>query len=171
MVAKKINDDELLYLIDIEGLSQSKAAKQLKVSRQAVFQRLAYLKRKTTHVLVANNERADRVINRRLNVAAQLVKINEHANGILDRLIIDGKKAGSKGSEEFHDLALKTMAEIRLQLRLQMDIYQSLFDAEAVKEFQEAILESIAEVAPDVRNSILQKLNQKRAIRSAVQFG
>lgn len=40
----------------------------------------------------------------------------------------------------------------------------------AVQEFQQEVLEAIGEAAPEVRHAIIDKLNQKRAIRTAVRF-
>jgi predicted DNA-binding protein (UPF0251 family) len=152
----KINDRKLITLIDKEKKSQSQAAKELGVSRQAVSKRLIELRGKTTKVITA--KRAEKVINQKLDTIAQLVKINKQANDLLDQI------------EDDDGLKLKAMAEIRNQLKLQFEIYQTLYSLKAAQEFQEAVLEAIAEVEPDVRNRIIQKLNEKRAVRSAVGF-
>jgi hypothetical protein len=62
------------------------------------------------------------------------------------------------------------MAEIRGQLRLQLEIFQTLYDMKAVEEFQREVLSAIGEASPEVRNAIIGRLNQKRAIRSAIRF-
>ena len=49
----KINDRALLKLIDSQKMSQSEAAKELCVSRQAVSKRLQELRGKTTKVVAA----------------------------------------------------------------------------------------------------------------------
>ena len=103
-------------------------------------------------------ENAHRVVDKSLNAVDQLYKINEGANKLLDEL------------EEKPDLKLRVMAEIRNQLRLQLDIFQSLYDMKAVQEFQKEVLTAIGEAAPDVRDRIIHNLNQKRAIRSAIEF-
>ena len=38
------------------------------------------------------------------------------------------------------ELALKAMAEIRGQLKLQLEIFQALYDMKAVQEFQQEVL-------------------------------
>ena len=103
-------------------------------------------------------ENAHRVVDKNLNAIDQLYKINEAANKLLDEL------------EEKPDLKLKAMAEIRNQLRLQLDIFQSLYDMKAVQEFQDEVLTAIGEASPNVRDKIIRSLNEKRAIRSAVKF-
>jgi uncharacterized protein YerC len=103
-------------------------------------------------------ENAHRVVDKNLNAIDQLYKINEAANKLLDEL------------EQKPDLKLRAMAEIRNQLRLQLDIFQSLYDMKAVQEFQDEVLTSIGEASPDVRDKIIRNLNEKRAIRSAVKF-
>jgi hypothetical protein len=68
------------------------------------------------------------------------------------------------------ELALKAMAEIRSQLKLQLEIFQCLYDMKAVQEFQDEVLTAIGDVTPDVRKRIIHKLNEKRAIRSVIKF-
>ena len=103
-------------------------------------------------------ENAHRVVDKNLNAIDQLYKINEMANQLLDQL------------ETKPNLKLKVMAEIRNQLRLQLDIFQCLYDMKAVQEFQDEVLTAIGEASPDVRKRIIHRLNEKRAIRSAIKF-
>jgi len=98
------------------------------------------------------------VVGKNLDAIAQLQKINSEANRLLDEL------------EQTPNLKLKAMAEIRGQLRLQLEIFQTLYDMKAVEEFQKEVLSAIGEAAPEVRRAIVDKLNQKRAIRSAIKF-
>ena len=81
------------------------------------------------------------------------------------------RKVKVKGSEEeiteyrFKDpreLALRCMAEIRGQLNLQLDIFKTLYDVEAIAEFQKEVLSAIEEVSPDVRNTIIQTSQGKK---------
>jgi dsDNA-specific endonuclease/ATPase MutS2 len=68
------------------------------------------------------------------------------------------------------ELALKAMAEIRGQLKLQLEIFQCLYDMKAVQEFQDEVLTAIGEASKDVRDRIIRNLSEKRAIRSVVKF-
>lgn len=67
------------------------------------------------------------------------------------------------------ELALKAMAEIRNQLRLQLEIYQTLYDIKAAEEFQKEVLTAIGEITPDVRDRIIRRLKENRAIRAAIE--
>jgi predicted transcriptional regulator len=171
----KINDRALLRLIDKEGLSQSAAAKELGVTRQAVSKRLQELRGKTTKVIVA--KKIEDVVDRKLDAVAQLQKINEYANELLDLLMrwSRGEENAMQALEsqipkDPRELALKVMSEIRGQLRLQLDIFQCLYDLKAVQEFQDEVLSAIGDVAPDVRDEIIRRLNKSRVIRTAVKF-
>jgi len=188
-----INDTKLLKLIDKQKKSQTEAAKVLGVSRQAVNQRLKELRGKITKVVVS--KKIEQVVDRKLDAMGQLIKINDNANEILDLLmrwnrgedealqilesqvrevrVGKGKDTETIKQYKFKDpreLALRAMQEIRGQLKLQLEIFQALFDMQAVQEFQETVLEAIAAVSPEVRNGIISKLNKKRAIRSAIKF-
>ena len=68
------------------------------------------------------------------------------------------------------ELALRAMAEIRCQLKLQLEIFSTLYDMKAAAEFQEEVLTAIGEVASDVRSKIIHKLNKRQAIRGAIRF-
>ena len=103
-------------------------------------------------------ENAGRVVDKSLNAVDQLQKINNEANRLLDEL------------EQTPELKLKVMAEIRGQLKLQLDIFQTLYDMKAVQEFQQEVLGAIGEASQEVKNAIIGKLNEKRAIRTAIRF-
>ena len=57
------------------------------------------------------------------------------------------------------------MAEIRGQLSLQLDIFKTLYDVEAIAEFQREVLEAIGDISPDVRNRIVERLKKGGALR------
>jgi predicted transcriptional regulator len=189
MKSKKLNDTMLIRLVD-EGVSQAEIARTLHVSRQAVNKRLIELRGRTTKVVAS--KKIEEIVDRKLNAVEQLQKINDDANEILDLLmrwqrgdeealqILESQKTVKVGKDEEpiveyklkdpRELALKAMAEIRGQLRLQLEIFATLYDMRAVQEFQSEVLAAIAEVSPGVRNAIIHKLNEKRSIRSAVRF-
>lgn len=189
----KINDRELLRLIDKEKLSQSAAAKQLGVSRQAVSKRLQELRGRTTRVTAC--KKIEAVVDQGLDTWAQLAKINKHANWLLDHLMrwIQGDETaiqvleksarqvnhGTKEDPEWvteyrftdpHTVALRAMAEIRSQIDLQLKIFELLYSAREVDAFQNEVLEILAEVDKGVRDEIIQRLNAKRVARSALRF-
>jgi predicted transcriptional regulator len=189
MKPKKLNDTKLIRLVDA-GRSQASIARDLGVSRQSVSKRLIELRGRTTKVVVA--KKLEEVVDRKLDAMAQLSKINQDANEILDLLmrwqrgddealqILESQKKVKVGKNEEEvveyklkdprELALKAMGEIRGQLRLQLEIFQTLYDMKAVEEFQREVLSAIGEASPEVRNAIIGRLNQKRAIRSAIRF-
>jgi hypothetical protein len=67
-------------------------------------------------------------------------------------------------------LALQAMAEIRNQLKLQLDIFQALFSLQAAEEFQKIVLDIISEVDPNVRSEIIRRINAQRTVRSALRL-
>jgi predicted transcriptional regulator len=193
MAEIKINDRKLLQMIDKEKKSQSAAAKELGVTRQAVSKRLQELRGKTTRVVAS--KKIEAVVDQKLNAVAQLQKINDHANELLDLCMAWGRgddealqilesqrttRTVRIGDEEIdisefkfkdpRELALKAMCEIRGQLKLQLEIFQTLYDMKAVAEFQEEVLTAIGQVDNDTRREIIDRLNQKRVVRNVVKF-
>ena len=173
------------------GASQRECAKHFNVSPGRISQI-----RKELNISIVKNialENAGRIVDKNLNAVTQLQKINDYANELLDLLMrwnrgdktalqilesqvryvkVNGEEEPVKEfkMKDPRELALKAMAEIRGQLRLQLEIFQTLYDMKAVEEFQTEVLTAIGDVEPDVRNRIISKLNQRRAIRSAIKF-
>jgi predicted transcriptional regulator len=189
----KINDRELLRLIDRQQMTQAQAAKELGVTRQAVSRRLQELRGKTTRAVVV--KKVGQVVDKKLDALEQLQKINDYANELLDLLMrwnrgdeealqvlesqVKTKKVKVGGEEidvqeirmkDPRELALRAMAEIRGQLNLQLDIFQALFSLQAAEDFQNTVMEVIGEVDVKVRDEIIRRLNQRRSVRQAVRF-
>lgn len=160
-----------------EGKGVTQIAQELGVTKGSVSKRikqlnLGYSKNVTLH-------HAGEMVKVQIDAAGQLLKINETANRLLDRLtmVIEGEASseekmtldllmGDKAS--WLDMALKIKAEIRQQLRLQFDIFKGLYDMEAVAEFQREVLEAIGSVDPVTRNRIIKRLSERGSIRSAL---
>ena len=173
------------------GKSPKEVAEHFGVSQAAICKA-----RKGLNVAVVKNvvlESAHKVVAEHLDTIGQLQKINQNANELLDLLmrwnrgdsealqILESqvRKVKVQGKEEevkeyrFKDpreLALKAMQEIRGQLNLQLDIFKNLYDVQAVAEFQKEVLSAIGEVSPDVRDRIIKRLKESRALRQSVQI-
>ena len=138
------------------GNSVKQCAKFFGVTPSAISQ----IKRELNINIVKNValENAHRVVDKNLNSVDQLQKINDEANRLLDEL------------EKDPVLKLKVMAEIRGQLRLQLEIFQTLYDMKAVQEFQQEVLTAIGEASPEVRNAIIRNLSERNALRRSLKF-
>jgi hypothetical protein len=150
--------------VDVHKLSQmlragktvKYCAKFFEVTPGAISQH-----KKNLNIAVVKNvalENAHRVVDKNLNTVDQLCKINKQANQLLDTL------------EKEPGLKLKAMAEIRGQLKLQLEIFQCLYDMKAVQEFQQEVLTAIGEVSSDVRDQIINNLRERQAVRSTLKF-
>jgi len=186
-----IDRDRLAEMITANQ-SVTRMAEMFGVSKSAVSQAKKKLVGEKTKVAVL--EKAHQYIQRDLNAIDQLQKVNEHANWMLDLLMrwqkgdpealqvleskikrVKSKETGELTIKEIkfkdpRELALKTMAEIRGQLKLQLEIFQTLYDMKAVQEFQEAVLEAIGEVDKPTRERVLSNLRRRKALRRAAKF-
>lgn len=173
------------------GKSGAECAKHFSVTPGAISQA-----RKELNIAVVKSvalETAHHVVDQNLNAVDQLQKINGYANELLDLLmrwnrgdkdalqVLESqvKKVRVKGKEEevteykFKDpreLALKAMGEIRGQLSLQLEIFKTLYDLEAVADFQREVLTAIGEVDKDVRERIVKRLKEGKALRGSVSI-
>lgn len=141
-----------------QGKTATECAKHFRVSNGRISQ-----VRQELNINVVRSvalEDAHRVVNKNLDAVAQLQKINNTANELLQTAI----------EAENHEVALKAMSEIRNQLKLQLEIFSTLYDMRAVQAFQTEVLNAIGEVAPDVRSRIIDKLKAGSALRSAISI-
>ena len=188
----KVSDIQLQELVR-QGLSQAEISRRLGVCKATVCVRLRKLKVAVTKDVTLC--RAGEVVKRELDTVGQLQKINQDANELLDLLmrwnrgddaalqilesqvrkvkIGRGEDAQEVTEYKFKDpreLALRAMAEIRGQLKLQLELYQALFDMQAVQQFQQEVLEIIGNVSPEARDEIIRRLTERNAIRSTLEF-
>jgi hypothetical protein len=186
----KINKLQLSRMLR-SGKSGKECSKVFGVTEGAISQA-----RKELNIAVVKSvalETAHHVVDQNLNAVDQLQKINSYANELLDLLMAwnrgdkgalqvlesQVKKVRVKGKEEevmelkFKDpreLALRAMAEIRGQLSLQLEIFKTLYDLEAVADFQREVLTAIGEASKDVRERVVQRLKERRALRGSVSI-
>ena len=140
------------------GKSGKDCAKFFGVTEGAISQA-----RKELNISVVKSvtlESAHQVVEKNLNAVEQLLNINRKANTLLE-VAIQAKD---------HDTTLKAMREIRGQLELQLEIFKTLYDVQAVADFQREVLTAIGEVDPDVRNLIINRLKEGRALRQSVDI-
>ena len=191
MGKRKLNDKRLLGLVD-EGLSLAEIARLHGISRQATSKRLIELRGKTTKAVVA--KRVNEIVERKIDALEQLHKINSYANELLDllmrwnrgddealqvletqvRKIRIGKGENVEWVKEYkfkdpRELALRAMGEIRGQMSLQLEIFKTMSDLETIREFQAEVLTAIGETSKEVRDAIIKRLKEKRALRTSVQ--
>jgi predicted transcriptional regulator len=190
MPIRKIDDSELLRLAK-SGNSVSTIAEKLGVGKAAVSKRLKALSHALTKDVCLRN--AGELVKKEINAVEQLKIINAHANELLELLmrwnrgdkdalqILETQVRYVRVNDEeepvkefkFKDpreLALKAMQEIRGQLKLQLEIFQALYDMKAVAEFQREVLEAIGSVSPEIRERIIRNLQERRAVRSTLEF-
>lgn len=165
MSSRKIDKIKLSQMLQ-SGKTQRQCAKVFNVSEGAISQA-----KKELNISIVKSvalENAHRVVEKNLDAVEQLRKINEHANDLLDRAMMVSRgelAADPKTTEAPQDIALKAMKEIRGQLALQLEIFKTLYDTEANAEFQQEVLTAIGEVNKDVRQKIITRLKERRAIR------
>jgi hypothetical protein len=157
MAKGKVDKLKLSQLLR-SGKSGKDCAKVFGVTEGAISQA-----RKELNIAVVKSvalETAHQVVEKNLNAVDQLLNINRKANTLLELAI----------QAEDHDTTLKAMREIRGQLELQLEIFKTLYDIQAVADFQREVLTAIGEVDSGVRNLIINRLKEGRALRQSVDI-
>ena len=159
-------DDQVLYQMLVErGQTQSEVAAHFGVSEAAVSKRVKALNiQLTRHVAL---ERAKEVADHGLNVVNQLQGIN---NVIQDELHWATEAARKPGADRkgLQAVIIDLTGEVRKQLRFQLEVLRSLYDMRGVAEFQKEVLDAIGEASPEIREAIVRRLVERRALRSAL---
>jgi hypothetical protein len=165
-----------------EGKSQRQIAQIFGVSDAAVSMRL-----KDLNLNVAKSiqmEHAHAVVLDSIDSVQQIYKLNMDSNYLLDLLMawIRGeewavsllkkhRKSGEKMKfEDPKALALKVMREIQNQLKLQIEILNSVSNFESIADFQREVIDLIGEMDLELKKKFIAKLRNRKAIRSAVKF-
>ena len=160
----KINVIDLYRLLVEEGRSQKDAASYFRVTEAAISKKVKQLDwNLTRHV---GMERAKDVADHGLNVVAQLQQINVVIREELDWAATEARSEGAD-RKGLQSVIVDLAGEVRKQLGFQLEVLRSLYDFQAAAEFQEEVLHAIAEVSPEIRHAIIQRLTQRRAVRSA----
>lgn len=190
MAVKRISVMELEKVIQ-EGCGVSEAARRLGVTKGAVSRKLKLLR--IAVVKDSTMRHAGEIVEKRLDAIDQIKKINDHANELLDLMmrwnrgddtalqILESqvRKVKIRGSEKeieeykFKDpreLALMAMREIRGQIQLQFEIFQGLYDMQAVAEFQKEVLDAIGRCSPELKQQIVEELKKGGSIRSILEL-
>ena len=160
MAFPKINIFELEQL-HRTGKTVSEIAKELGVTKGAVSKRLKSMNLAVVRDVATRS--APQVVAQKIDAMAQLSKANDIIKGELNYLQECIREADEKGRLILQDAQLKHVAEIRKQIGLLLQIAQTLYSAEQVAEFQKVVLEEIGNVEPEVKQRILNRLQERRA--------
>ncbi len=189
MPSGRIDKDELRQLL-AEGKSPSECARHFGVSPAAITK----AKKKVGKVVAKDVqlESCHRFVDEYLDTVGQLREVNGHAHELLDlcmkwvrgdeealqvlesqvRKVRVGKEEDTVNEYKFKDpreIALKAMAEIRGQLRLQNETLSMLAEMKGVLEFQQELIQILKESDPKVADEFCRRIDQRQALRRAIR--
>jgi hypothetical protein len=167
MPKKKISLFQLKQLV-MEGYGVCEIAHKLGVTKGAVSKALKRLNIAVTKDVALRT--ATKIADKKIDAMGQLTKVNNLINDELDYVQNIIKTSSGTERKELQAQQLKHVAEVRKQLGLLLNIAEALYNAEEVAAFQQIVLEEVGNAAPEVRDKILHRLNERRAIRSTLDF-
>jgi len=161
----KIDDQTLYHLLVEKGYNQRQAADHFGVTEAAISKRVKALQLNLSrHVGL---ERASDVAQHGLDVVNQLHRINRVISEELDWATTEARREGAD-RKGLQSTLIELASEVRKQLGFQFEILRSLYDFRAAAEFQQEVLNVIGEVSPETRQAIIQRLTERRALRSTL---
>ena len=136
--------------------------------------------------------RADAPVEQCINMSEQLQKINNYVNHELDKIKAEldsrpaleadptwglmnvGDQIRAKISEEslkkgWRVMLSKLAADVRDQLKLQLQVAEAMHDIREFYEFRTDVLEVLNSIDPKLKDQVIRKLRERKAIRSAVR--
>jgi predicted transcriptional regulator len=167
MPKPKINLKQLDQMLRA-GESQRKIAQVFGVTESAVSKAKKQLRQNV--VKVVGLEKANEVVEVHLDVVGQLRSINLAIYEELNRAKEAVTRASGRDQIHIQNVITRLSAEIRRQLETQMKICQLWYEARAVAEFQSIVVTAINEISPELKEKIICRLQERRGVRSAVEF-
>ena len=167
MPKKKISLIQLEQLVS-EGNGVSQIARKLGVTKGAVSKAIKRLNIAFTKDVALRT--APKIADKKIDAMGQLTRVNDLINDELNYIQTIIQTTSGPERKELQAQQLKHVAEVRKQLGLLLNIAEALYNAEEVAAFQQIVLEEIGNAAPDVRDRILHRLHERRAIRSTLEF-
>jgi DNA-directed RNA polymerase specialized sigma24 family protein len=161
----RIDDTQLHRLLVEEGCSQRDAANLFGINEAAISKAVKRLNLNLgRHIGL---ERAKDVADHGLNVVGQLQGIN---GTIQEELRWATQEARREGGDRhgLQKVMIELSSEVRNQLGFQLDILRSLYDFQPAAEFQQDVLDAIGQISPETRQAIIERLIERRALRSTV---
>ena len=156
--------DQLLRL----GTPQNEIAKIFDVSPAAVSR--AKKRLKNNIIRTVSLEKANKVVESHLDMMGQLRMINQAINEELERAKQSVTTANGRDRLALQDIIIKLSAEIRRQIEAQLKIIEVWHDMKVFSEFQAEVLAVLDEMQPGVRDEIIRRLKEKRALRGTVSI-
>jgi len=147
---------------------QNEIAKIFDVSPAAVSR--AKKRLKSNIIRTVSLEKANRVVESHLDMMGQLKMINQAINEELERAKQGVITANGRDRLALQDIIIKLSAEIRRQLEAQLKIIEVWHDMKVFSEFQAEVLALLDEMQPGVRDEIIRRLKEKRALRGTVSI-
>jgi len=150
------------------GMKNKDVADFFGVTPGAISQHSKKMKRLI--VRSASLEQAHEVVDGHIDVVHQLQQINNSINYELAKAQEEADKTKGAKRIQFQRVIIELSAEVRRQLDAQLKIFELWHDARIIQEFHEEILNILEECKPGLKNEIINRLKQRRAIRSTVKF-
>ena len=171
-----LNNLALIDELTREGKTGQEIAKTLNVSPGRISQVKKTLNMNKASVLQI--EKAGEIVNNHIDAAQELFELHQEAKSLLEMMkkkvtgdIVGLPKGfGEHGKKDPIELYQKIMQESRAQLSLYLDFSKTMYDIKVMATFQQSVLDAINEVAPEVKDRIVQKLKEARAIRPNLQL-
>jgi DNA-binding Lrp family transcriptional regulator len=151
----KIKDTKMLRMVN-DNIPQAEIARHFGVSPAAVCKRLRELRGRTSYAVAASKTAA--IIDNKLDVISDLNSINEQTKTIL------------AGAKENPVLALKAISSIQQQISLAITLYEQVYSIDQMNNFNQEVLQVLEECDPALRKKVINRLNAKASLRSAVRF-
>lgn len=167
---RRVDPVELTRMLKA-GQSQADAARHFGVTRAAISQVVKKLNcAKASEVSL---RAAPQVIAMDLKALEQFGTINQETQILLRDLRdhLDGNKKLRISDEAAVSLLLRTIGELRAQLKMQQDVLSVLVDFNEIQSFQKAVVSILYDVCSvQQRKEIVTRLQQNRLVRKSLKF-
>lgn len=180
-MARKFSDEDLMDLLR-QGKNQSECARILGVRDSAVSRRLSRINMAVSKDIGLFSAR--RIVDRHLSTSDQTEAMQRQIRDLLEMInvVVHGEHLPEywscrqklarlvTGKGNLATLLSSLQSELRKLLEFDFSIKRELYSLKQVKDFQETVLEAIAEADPDTAERVRRKLVEINAVHSVLDF-
>lgn len=194
MGRKLKTDISKLRELHAKGMRVTDMAKELGVAKGTISSQLKKLNLAAVRSVVV--EQAPKFVEKKLDGIEQLYHVNEVVNKILDELtgekettkrmveavkaVLDCEKEPTQENlkrlkatilriNQDKNTAIKASAEIRAQIALQFEIYQTLLKIDIFVEYHELLIEFLRQIDPKLRDQFIVKVQERDGLQRALR--
>lgn len=147
-----------------QGYTKAQVAKELGCTRNTIYNIIKQHKMIQTKAITVGQKTSTALLGTSIDAMGQLNNVNEIIVAELDKVTHSLAVCDKSEEKGLRDAQIKYLQETRKQLKLLLEIYQTVHDISQVHKFQNVVLDVIRDIAPEARKEIIKRLRVEQFV-------